>query len=445
MKTAERVDRPIILARTSIQILLEEKSVTARAKIVLRLSPRPRVVIEFDLPRDGYDQATAYNNANQITIMHYIDVRIPTGVTIRTLVGGEWQMGGNDAWFGGMLIPTTQPVNTVSKPESINRCKFVLINFPSLRGAQDIHRPKDGSDSVSTVVQRMQLSADPWLVEMTGVDAVMGLDYRMKRLGGSAITHAGSITRMDGSDFALGELEQFLDGLHLFLSFARGSFCGLAFLSGQDSQHKTVWRQWGSREVEPWQGLLSTWVCSGESEMLSPVFEGFWKRFTDSARKETVSQVIRWYLRSNESSESAVGIILTQAALERLSLAINGPRLDMKEGDWIANALDKAGVAPQIPAQCAELTKLGQQFEWSHGPHAFVAIRNDLVHSDRRLGSVSADAYVEAWHLGQWYIELMLLHLFDYSGRYYNRLRDREGYAAAVEDVPWAATQDATQ
>ena len=44
--------------------------------------------------------------------------------------------------------------------------------------------------------------------------------------------------------------------------------------------------------------------------------------------------------------------------------------------------------------------------------------------------------------MGQWYIELLLLHLFGYSGRYYNRLRDKEGYTAAVEDVPWAAKQD---
>ena len=222
--------------------------------------------------------------------------------------------------------------------------------------------------------------------------------------------------------------------------FVRGSYCGLSFLSGQDSQRETVWKQWGSREVEPWRGALSTWVCALDSEMLSPVFEGFWKRFTDPAWNETISQVLRWYLRSNESSEPAVGIILTQAALERLSHAINGQASSARTGDQIAAALKSAGIDPQIPSHCQELTRLSRQFGWSHGPHAFVEIRNDLVHADRQLGTISDGAYSEARLLGQWYIELMLLHRFAYRGRYYNRLRDGEGYAAAVEDVPWAAT-----
>ena len=443
MKSGGRIDKPIVLTRTVIEILLDDSSVTARAKVVLRLSPRPRVVIEFHWPRSDYSQATAYTASNQIDTKHYVDIRIASGITIRTLNGGEQQLGGNGSWCGGMLTPVRQPVTVVDEQARINRCKFVLINFPSLWGAQDIRRPKNGSDTVSTVVQRMQFRADPWLVELTGVDALMSLDYQMKKLGGSAITHAGSITKTGKSDFVLKELRVVLDALHLFLSFARGSYCGLAFLSGQNSQGRTVWKQWGSRQVEPWQGQLPTWVCLGESELLSPVFDGFWKQFTNHAMKDTVSQVLRWYLRSNESSDPAVSIILTQAALERLSSSINSQGSGAM-GNRIADALKKTGIDSEIPAQCPELITLAQQHSWSHGPHALVEIRNSLAHSNNRLGSVSADAYAEAQHLGQWYIELMLLHLFDYSGRYYNRLRARESYTTAVEDVPWSVKRGAS-
>ena len=259
----------------------------------------------------------------------------------------------------------------------------------------------------------------------------------MRRLGGSAITHSGSIKRTDGSDFTLEELKVILDALHLFLSFVRGSYCGLAFLSGQDSQRKTVWKQWGSREVEPWRGPLSTWVCPVESEMLSAVFDGFWQRFTDPEWSDTVSQVLRWYLRSNESSEPAVGIILTQAALERLSNATKG-RGSGTKGDRIAAALKEARIDPQIPLQCPELITLAQPHSWVHGPHAFVEMRNDLVHPKPHLGLVPADAYVEVQCLGQWYIELMLLHLFGYSGQYFNRLEQRVGKGEPIQHVPWA-------
>ena len=438
MKPAERVDRSIVLARTTIELLLDDTPVAARAKVVLRLSPRPRVVIEFDFPRSTHDQGTAYGAANDIQTRHSLEIRISSGTKVRTLVGGEWQLGGNDSWCGGMLIPTTQPVTVAHSADNVSRCKFVLINFPNLWGAQDIHRPVEGSDTATTVFQRMQLVADQWLVQITGVDAVGSLDYRMRRSGGSAITHAGSVTRVDGRDFALEELNVVLDALHLFLSFVRGSYCGLAFLSGQDFHRRTVWKQWGSREAEPWRGPISTWMNPGESEMLSPLFDGFLRRFVDPSWNDTVSQVLRWYLRSNESSEPAVGIALTQAALERLSHAMNQQGAGAT-GERIADALRAARINPKIPSQCPELTTIARNKGLSHGPHAFVKMRNNLVHPDNQLGPVPPAAYAEAWHLGQWYVELMLLYLFDYSGRYYNRLRAPRGHGSPIESVPWAS------
>ena len=327
-------------------------------------------------------------------------------------------------------------MTVVNEFSQISRCKFVLINFPSIWGSEDIHRPK--SDVSGVIVQRMRLHAGPWSIEIKGVDRVMSLDIRMKTLGGSAITHSGSITRTDGCDFTLEELKVLLDALHLFLSFVRGSYCGLAFLTGQDSQRKTVWKQWGSREVEPWRGPLSTWVNPVGSEMLSAVFDGFWHRFTDPVWSDTVSQVLRWYLRSNESTEPAVGIILTQAALERLSHAIMGP-VSSTKGDWFATALQEARIDPQIPPQCSKLIQLASHHSWVHGPHAFVEIRNDLVHSKPKLGMVPAEVYAEAHRVGQWYIELMLLRLFGYSGRYFNRVVNRAGQGQPIQHVPWSS------
>ena len=438
MKLAERVDRSIVLARTTIELLLGDSPVTARAKVVLRLSPRPRVVIEFDFPRNTNDQAAAYGASNDIQTRQFLDVRIASGIKIRTSVGGEWRIGGNESWCGGMLVPAAQPATVVHNSDKVSRCKFALINFPNLWGAQDIHRPVEGRENVTTVFQRMELVADQWLVQITGVDAVGSLDHLMRRSGGSAITHVGSVARTDEGDFALDELDRVLDALHLFLSFVRGSYCGLAFLSGQDSQRRTVWKQWGSREAEPWRGPLSTWMNPGESEVLSSLFDGFFRRFVDPSWNDAVSQVLRWYLRSNESSEPAVGIALTQAALERLSHAINQQRAG-PTGEQIADALGVAGVSSTIPSQCPELITIAQSNILAHGPHAFVKMRNNLVHPDNQLGPVPPAAYAEAWHLGQWYVELMLLYLFGYSGRYYNRLRATRGHGAPIQSVPWAS------
>ena len=64
-------------------------------------------------------------------------------------------------------------------------------------------------------------------------------------------------------------------------------------------------------------------------------------------------------------------------------------------------------------------------------------IRNDLVHAKMRA-NVCLDAYLEARDLGQWYVELLLLKLFGYNGKYANRLAYKYEDRWEPEIVPWA-------
>ncbi len=255
------------------------------------------------------------------------------------------------------------------------------------------------------MTQHLILPAVPWSIEITAVDSLMVIDHKMKLDGGSAITHLGSIRQLNGQDFRVRELELLVEGLHLFLSFARGSYCGLAFLSARNSNDKRVWQQWGTRRVDPWHRELPTWVCGLQSEMLTPVFEGFWRRFTDRRWNRAIANVIHWYLRSNASDLPEVGIVLTQSALERLCFETIGRKSNTENsGDWIAKALENLGIEHQIPQDCGNLVKLGRQFNWTHGPHAIVDLRNDLIHPEDRHPRLSQSVYNEAWDLGLRYI-----------------------------------------
>ena len=338
--------------------------------------------------------------------------------------------------MSGLLIPAIQPITVNTENTEMERCKFALINFPSTWGQQDIYVTKNGHNYVT---QHFKLRASTWQVEITGVDSLMGIHHKMEREGGSAITHFGSITSSDGQSFSADRLDSLLEALHLFLSFARGSYCGLGLLSGQDSSGNRVWQKWGTYKTEPWSRELLTWNCLGHSESLSDVFEGFWHLFGDPKWNETLVKVTAWYLRSNDANESEVSIVLTQAALEHLTYKLQGTRGATKEGDWIASALNGLGIDVPIPPECRELSKLENQLNWSHGPHALVAIRNSLIHADNKLGNISPSAYTEAWNLGQRYIELMILKLCNYAGQYRNRLKWEAGYTPSVETVPWAS------
>ena len=434
MPRKNTINRPIPIQRTTIHLLFETRSVKAPAEVILQLSPRPRVIIEFKL------EPIDYEASNEMRSKQCMQIHLDGGPNIDVLVGDRWFVTSKK--ISNFLVPTEQPVTVINENTLMNRCKFALINFPSIWGKQDI--TKKLTDRTYDVTQHLILPAFPWSIEIAAVDSLMVIDHKMKLDGGSAITHFGSIEKSSGQDFCLDELEFLVEGLHLFLSFARGSYCGLAFLSARDSNDKRVWKQWGTRRVDPWHDELPTWVCGLQSEMLSPVFEGFWWRFTDRRWNKAISNVIHWYLRSNASDEPEVGIILTQSALERLCFEMIGSKSDSeKRGDWIAKALKKIGIDHHIPTKCESLMKLGKQFEWSHGPHAMVEIRNDLIHPNDQHPRVSKNAFSEAWDLGQRYIELMLLNLLGHKGQYFNRLMRGEGYGSAVEEVPWITAREA--
>ena len=172
--------------------------------------------------------------------------------------------------------------------------------------------------------------------------------------------------------------------------------------------------------------------------MLADLFPGFWRMFThNESWQETILNVIDWYLNSN-TNPFHVGIVLTQTALERLSSHILGRNLvrSTVTGILIRDALVHLDIDPTVRADCEDLEAFRVSYGLEDGPHALVEIRNDLVHPRRKYGRISAATQIEAWNLGQYFIELMLLKLFGYDGSYRNRLKGNvEGMPNAKETL----------
>ena len=439
MKPSERLNRSYTLSQTTVEIPLDNGLVSTPATFTLELSPRPKVIVECAFTWAADDIKTI----NEIREKRAIKVRLRNGKSLETELAGRLSIGGG---IRLTLIPKSELVTVRDEGSRLTRCKFALLNFPSLWGDQDVRRYPDPSNTQSGLIyQRFQLQAGKWLVDIIAVDSLMGVHHSLLQRGGSALTHTGTIVRTDGQQFSLDELKDFLEGLHLFLSFTRGSYCGLTYLSGHDSDRNRVWEQWGTYKVEPWRGELPTWVVPDASHALSSVFEGFRKLLNDPVRADATYKIMQWYLRSNESSETVVGVVLAHAALEHLSFMVNGPkRRKQPEGEWIADALRKHGVDPSLPTECSELTGLNKTRGWIHGPHVLTVIRNDLVHPDNKSGPFTEEALREAQSLGLYYVELMLLRLSNYSGQFVNRLKARNHISSGIETVPWAVSHTQT-
>ena len=139
-----------------------------------------------------------------------------------------------------------------------------------------------------------------------------------------------------------------------------------------------------------------------------------------------------------------LSIVLNQTILEVLTTLMpsgkgkGGPIGQRVAGTWYNNKSLWSRIDPQIPARCSELIAMAKHYNFTHGPHTLVAIRNSIVHANANLGQPSIDAYHEAKQLGLWYVELLLLKMFKYTGKYASRLTEVQR-AGATELVPWAS------
>jgi hypothetical protein len=147
------------------------------------------------------------------------------------------------------------------------------------------------------------------------------------------------------------------------------------------------------------------------------------------------------------------GTILAQAAFELLAwtLLVEDQRVLSEDGyqklpasDKLRLLLSSCGIPPTIPSSMCALAKAAGAHTWVDGPQAITEVRNALVHASpkkrKKVFGGDADARCDAWWLGLWWLELVLLRLFDYQGKYSNRLI-RDGWKGEeVEPVPWAKT-----
>lgn len=411
-----RANETIPLAQTQIRFEFNGQRVDTPAKAVLRMLPSPRLVIKCDLDLHNLDVGLADFQQDYVTATihdHKADF----------IVGQFTFPLGRDSILADMsLLPKREPISINHTGDSLSSVEFSVLNFPDFLGEQDKNVESNGA---LNRVGAVSLKADPWIVDITAAPNLSDLKKELAATGGYGITHSGTVRRADGDNFRVSEVEQILSGLSLFLSFSRGAYCGLTLVKGRSRDGQVAWERWGTDSVTGWFSPPS-WFDRHHGHLLAEVFPGFWRLYQE--QESSLRVVVTLYLDSNLGSSHGVGLdgglILTQAALERLAHKEVG-----KTGKRIARALKKNRISEKalfIPTDsCPELARLATNHGWKHGPHALVEIRNTVVHPSRKYGKISARAYYEAWNLGQWYFELMLLSRCQARGEYSNRLTQK--------------------
>ncbi|ORC32616.1 hypothetical protein B4O97_16260 [Marispirochaeta aestuarii] len=361
-------------------------------------------------------------------------------------------------------IPLMEPLDIVHSPDSGTRLEFVLFAFPVFYGDQD-KKVKRTNEEGKTMgwwrCGQIEMTHEQWHIQITAHSKTKEWGETIKQTGGLAATHAGCIQKTNGEPMDWNEAQDIINCLHHFLSFARGHWQpigNIRLLSNDDICLREKWGILRGSDPLSHNNSLTWWSPHPQAHHLLDVFKGFWDLWIDLSWKEVLPEVIYWYLQANLagrghlSADSA--LILSQSTLEKLSWiyatqvkkAVSEEAFQpgkLRASDQIrllATLMDLPHEIPDILGSIKEDVN-GQKFEDAF--HAITIIRNQLVHSKKKR-ELKPRAEFDAWNLSQWYVEMCLLRLMKYQGRYANRVRMHK-WAGETEAVPWAISEESAK
>lgn len=261
-------------------------------------------------------------------------------------------------------------------------------------------------------------------------------------------THQIELRKTDGSSFSAIEARDELDLLCEFLSFCHGFWVSTSLTYGIDEEGVVAMEEWGIRQVSPWH-RGTNWLDECNGDCMVELYPLFVERMKDQGWHEAIGQAIYWNHRSEMTFVGPDGgCILVQTILERLAwqlLVIDRRSLSevgfskLPAADQLRLLASACSIPLEIPSQLTELQKAVKEFNWNDGPQAFVEIRNRLVHPPKKKGKRGKRyPYYEAYLLGKWYLDLVILSTCKYQGLYANRTKIPR-WPGDVERVPWAS------
>ena len=427
----------ILLKQVQAEVSINSNSYTGTSEVRLDLLPRANIHLYGYFQNVPFTDVMGAHIAQNAEVSFSIDGKIVEGFRIGG--GGSAETGE----FNIKWCPKSEPIiGSGDETTTMSRAVFHLFNFVELLGTR---RSTEQNATAITTIEHIDLGNDEWKIEIKSLDVTRQNIKVLKEEGGFRLTHIGGIQRPDGSPFTGKDLDECLYALRFALSFAKGGWCEPVCAVGYDVPGNRVWESWSSPR-DAWQAPFR-WFDPHNSSQLSSFFPGFMKMWLLDDWREALHEIIYWYLNANFSSRGIdAGIILTQAAIERLSyqFAVKEKRLVTVDGFKNLWASDKfrllfssLNIPLNIPPETPELQSLAnnQKMKWLDAPHALTEIRNSLVHPEHKKRGQLSSAYYEAWNLGLWYLEMGLLAVCGYTGTYGNRLKQR--WVGVVQNVPW--------
>jgi hypothetical protein len=297
--------------------------------------------------------------------------------------------------------------------------------------------------------QYFELHHSDWLYSFIPVDDQIYLYPPQIQTDDYAFTQHVTIRKLDRAAFSPEDAQRQLDLLGDFLTFCRGFWVSTALTVGIDADGAVAMEGFGTRQASP-KKASSNWLDYHHGNCMLELFPKFAARMADLSWQEALRHALYWYVRADTNLVGPDGgCFLLQAALERLAwhILVRDRQSLSEDGfsrlpaaDQLRLLLSALSIPLAIPDGLAELQTVGKGLNWKDGPEVFVGVRNRLVHPPKSNQKNIALPYFEAYTLGKWHVELILLSACGYSGKYSNRTKIHR-WVGEVEDVPWAKSK----
>ena len=293
------------------------------------------------------------------------------------------------------LIPAKQPLTAIDKHTPIHELYFHTLN---LREIENIYG------------RNVQIELSDCDIVLQPVGDLEKLASHLENVGSIGVTYEGKIMFRSEQGATSEEAASLVRALEYFLSFGTGLFCGLANVYGVDAKGDKSWVQWGVRHIDRWpmvhdirHSLLNHVHCRNGLTDALPRFLELWKSIQ---WRRTVSHVIGLYLMCG-SLPPHISITTAWTALECVGNYMEERR---KEGGGEAskNILDKVKYA--FADLSLDNADLRQVYKIVAGiKHGRLSVFENTDYFDQNVVALAQ-------------LELALLALIEYSGKYCNRM-----------------------
>lgn len=294
---------------------------------------------------------------------------------------------------------------------------------------------------------RLSFETEKYSINIDQLIKYKELKNKLKLKGGYIILHSGELIKKEGA-IQYDDLIYLKYCLSSFLSFLNGRKVGVFFAQGIH-EDEVIWTDFTPMYVELFKTVHS-WPCKLSIEGLNESWKNFFEIWKLLDEEDFLNSAIHWYLEANSDSIIDNSIILTQIGLELVYnwfVIENKKMLIGKDAENISAAnkirllLSQIGLKNELPIHFTELNSYLIQNNLPDGIEAFVQIRNTLVHSQeerrKKLSSVDPIVLYQVHELGLWYLELAILRVIDFRGKYCFRCSDKKWSGQNEISVPW--------